>query len=98
MAREDRGAKILDEIRKKYPGYHPLMALADVAHDGEANLKLRAECHTTIAKYTEAQLKSVEFNGNLKTDHGVLRVSLYKPKAEEADEEGSVSEEPDEQT
>ena len=44
-----------------------------------ATLKLQAECHQTIAKYTEAQLRSVELKANVKTDFGHLRVSLSKP-------------------
>ena len=72
--------KILDLIREKHPNYHPLLSLADIAHDKNANLKLQAECHTTIARYTESQLKSVEVKAEVEADFGVMSVRIIKPE------------------
>ncbi len=74
--------KILDLIREKHPNYHPLLSLADIAHNDGANLKLQAECHTTIARYTESQLKSVEVKAEVSADFGVMSVRIIKPEDE----------------
>ena len=87
--------KILDLIQEEFPDYHPLLSLARIAHktedrvnEGEetASLKLQFECHQTIAKYTESQLKSVEVKANVKTDFGHLRVSVTKDDDDESSE------------
>ena len=95
MSNDAASNKLLNLIQAEFPDYHPLLSLARIAHktlenvgiDEEtqapneevATLKLQAECHQTIAKYTEAQLRSVELKANVKTDFGHLRVSLSKP-------------------
>jgi hypothetical protein len=76
MSDNVRGDQILDLIRERHPGYHPLLSLADIAHEEEASLKLRADCHTTIAKYCEQQLKSVEVKAKVDADFGTLNVRL----------------------
>jgi len=76
---EVQSKKILDLIRVKYPNYHPLLSLAEIAHDNDANLKLKAECHTTIARYTESQLKSMEVKAEVDVDFGVLSVRVISP-------------------
>jgi len=87
--KKEESSKILGLIQKEFPGYHPLLSLARIAHktadnveEGEeaANLKLQTECHQTIAKYTEQQLKSVEVQANVKSDFGMLRVQLHTDK------------------
>lgn len=54
--------RILDMIQAKYPGYHPLMSIAEIAHNPDPNItwELRHQCHKTIAKYVESELKSVQ--------------------------------------
>lgn len=62
-----RNSAVLDMIQSKYPGYHPLMAIADIANApvGTPETKditwdLRFQCHKTIARFVEPELKSLE--------------------------------------
>lgn len=52
---------VLAMIQQKYPGYHPLMSIAEIAHstDPLVDWELRFQCHKTIAKYVEPELKSI---------------------------------------
>lgn len=54
------GDHLLALIRREYPEYHPLVSIARIAHDSNADLKLQYECHKTISKFIEPELKSVE--------------------------------------
>lgn len=67
---------LLGMIQKEFPQYHPLIAIARIAHHGDADLKLQFECHKTIAKYVEPELKSIEVKGGMEHRHSV-KVSLF---------------------
>ena len=70
MAKKTNNA-VLDMLQSKYPGYHPLMAIADIAHNPDPNIEweLRFQCHKAIAKYVEPELKSVQtIDGNKRPD------------------------------
>lgn len=89
---------LLDLIRREYPAYHPLLSIARIAHHIDADLKLQFECHKTIAKYIEPELKSIEVKGNLETGTRVT-VSLFDPLEGEftdVTEDGQIVEQRDE--
>lgn len=69
---------LLGMLQKEYPNYHPLISIARIAHHGDADLKLQFECHKTIAKYVEPELKTVEVKGEITGRHRVS-VSLFEP-------------------
>lgn len=69
---------LLGMLQKEYPNYHPLVSIARIAHHGDADLKLQFECHKTIAKYVEPELKTVEVKGEITGRHRVS-VSLFEP-------------------
>lgn len=74
---KNKSSLILAAIQEKFPNYHPLIAIAEIAHNTDANLELQFNCHKTIAKYIEPELKAVE----IKTDGSglpVIRVSLFE--------------------
>lgn len=75
-ARSQRGSMLLAEIRKKYPNYHPVIAMVDIAHDEDASLELQYNCHKTVAKYIEPELKNVEVKQDLRT-LTTVRVSMF---------------------
>lgn len=75
LARRD---VLLGMIQKEFPSYHPLLSIARIAHSDEADLKLQFECHKTIAKYVEPEIKSIEVKGELGHRHKV-QVSLFEP-------------------
>ena len=70
---------LLAMIQKDFPNYHPLMSIARIAHHSDADLKLQFECHKTIAKYVEPELKSLEVKGEITGRHRVS-VSLFEPQ------------------
>ena len=72
---------LLDMLRQEFPAYHPLVSIARIAHHGDADLKLQFECHRTIAKYIEPELKSLEVRGEINNRHRVS-VSLFEPQSE----------------
>jgi len=73
-----RNQLLLALIQKEYPSYHPLLAIARIAHNESASLGLQFDCHKTIAKYVEPELKSIEVRGSVESQHRV-RVSLFDP-------------------
>ena len=69
---------LLGMVQKEFPSYHPLIAIARIAHHGDADLKTQLECHKTIAKYVEPELKSIEVKGEITGRHRVT-VSMFEP-------------------
>lgn len=72
----NKGAMLLAEIRRRYPNYHPILAIVDISMHEGASLDLQFNCHKTVAKYIEPELKSIEVKGDFKTTQSV-RVSLF---------------------
>jgi hypothetical protein len=65
---------LLGMLQAKFPNYHPVIAMAELAHGEDVDNGIKLNCHKEIAKYIEPQLKSVEHKGTVKSDFGVLRV------------------------
>jgi hypothetical protein len=79
------GDRLLALLRRQHPDYHPILNIAKIAHDaevrggpdGEPNLELALKAHTTVLRYIEPELKSVEVtvgNQNRRT----INVSLFE--------------------
>lgn len=82
---------LLGMIQREFPAYHPLISIARIAHSNDADLKLQFECHKTIAKYVEPELKSIEVKSEVNGQTKV-RVSLFEPiDAEFSEVNGAVS-------
>ena len=71
-----RSSALVSMLHAEFPNYHPLLSIARIAHHQDADLKLQFECHKTIAKYLEPELKSVEVKGDIREEK-VVRVSLF---------------------
>lgn len=73
------GQGVLEMLQSRYPGYHPLMAIADIAHSGAANddVKLKFDCHKTIAEYVLPKLRAVEHSGEVNQQRRVI-VQLFQ--------------------
>ena len=71
-----RTAALVTMLHAEFKNYHPLLSIARIAHNEKADLHLQFECHKTIAKYIEAELKSVEVKSDVREDR-VVRVSLF---------------------
>lgn len=76
---------ILEMIREKHPDYHPLLALADMAHEPGVEDRIKFQCHQTIAKYVESELKSIEVKGTHRVDFGLLQVKVVKERTFDVD-------------
>jgi len=68
-------SNVLNEIRRFYPEYHPLVSIAKLAHSTEDE-RLEFDCHRVIAKYVEPELKSLEVRGVFENTRRVS-VSLF---------------------
>ena len=79
------GQGVLEMLQSRYPGYHPLMAIADIAHSGAADndVKLQFDCHKTIAEYVLPKLRAVEHSGEVNQQRRVI-VQLFQEDVEDA--------------
>jgi hypothetical protein len=69
--------KVLELIQSHYPEYHPLVSIAHIAHTkAHDDPRLELECHKTIAKYVEQELKSLEVTGHIDHEINTLRVII----------------------
>lgn len=86
----NKNSAVLAAIQQHYPDYHPLVAIAHIAHAREADPRLQFDCHRVIAKYVEPELKSLEVKGTINDarrvsvslfdDSNVVDVEIIKPK------------------
>ena len=59
-------------LEAKYPGWHPVMQLADIANDEDAEDKMRFDAAKEVAQYVTPKLKAVEHSG----DMGPVRIEI----------------------
>lgn len=52
--------KLIEMLAEKYPNYHPVLAMADIANNGTLEINLRFHANKEVAKYICPQLKTVE--------------------------------------
>lgn len=53
---------LMDELARKFPNYHPVVALAGIANDNTNDIAIRLNAHKEVAKYVSPQLKAIEVN------------------------------------
>ena len=80
--RNPQGQRLLEMIQEVYPNYHPLLAMAEVAHSEESDIQLRFAAHKEIASYIEPKLKTVEVIATLPDDYGRFGVVLENGSGE----------------
>jgi hypothetical protein len=81
VKREEQGAmgdKVLALIRTEFPEYHPLLAIARLAHHEKVkeDPRLALECHKTLVKYVTPELKSIEVKADIQSTRRVI-VSMF---------------------
>lgn len=92
------GSSIIDLIQQKHPNYHPLVSLAEIAlemnEEGRPlhEVKVRVDCHKTIARYVAPELKSVEMKGEIDADFGALTVRIINETGTDLGEAALASE------
>jgi len=67
-----QGERVLQLLQAEYPSYHPLIAVAKLAHSTDDE-RLEFDCHKTLSRYVEPELKSVEVS-QAPPDSGLLKV------------------------
>ena len=50
-------------LEKKYPGYHPVYELVDIALDMENEVNIRLQANKEVANYIVPKLKAIELTG-----------------------------------
>ena len=80
------GDRLLRLLQRHHPDYHPIVNIAKIAHQAEIsgggseganpNPELALKAHTTILRYIEPELKSVEVTIEKKNTR-IIEVSLF---------------------
>lgn len=65
-------SRILEMLQKEEPGYHPLVSILRISQRDDADLRVQLDCHRAIAKYVEAERKSID----VKTEDGAELIRL----------------------
>lgn len=69
--------RMLALIRSEFPGYHPVVSIARIAHStGDERIEL--DCHKTIASFITPTLRAVEVRAQVETQRRVI-VELFEP-------------------
>lgn len=73
------GEQALNLVQREYRDYHPLVALARLAHSDHAkdDPRLEFDCHKTILPYVMPKLASIEVRDTTHDDRRVI-VSLFE--------------------
>jgi len=61
--------ELIDMIQEKFPDYHPLLALAEIANDDESDKNLKLQASKEVCKYIVPQLRSVDHS--IDTKHNI---------------------------
>lgn len=56
-------AALFAMMAKRWPDYHPVMAMAEIANDPAVELDTRFAAHKEVAQYVEPKRKAVEVTG-----------------------------------
>lgn len=59
---------IAEMLAEKYPHYHPIIALAEIANDKKQDITIRLHANKEVAKYICPQLKSIDIGNNEKQE------------------------------
>jgi len=66
---------LIKMLQLKYPDYHPIMEMAEIANDEDMDVNLRFNANKEIAQYVVPKLKAVEVKGDV--EHRI--VEFVKP-------------------
>lgn len=77
---QQQNLSVLETVQRKYPNYHPVVAMADLAHCDEvkSDPRLEFEIHKAIAPYCVPKLSSMEIRPPKEASRVI--VSLFEEK------------------
>lgn len=73
---------LLEAIQDRFPEYHPVLAMAEIANDEKADPAMRFQAHKEVAQYIEPKRKAVETTMTLEGEIGVRKVNVRGTKSE----------------
>lgn len=78
MSTKGPKSRVLELLQSRYPGYHPILALADMVNSDRTDIEpeLEFRVHAKLASYVEPELKSVEVKGVLEEQRRVT-ITLF---------------------
>jgi hypothetical protein len=65
---------LLALLQERYPGYHPVLKMVEIAHSPDSSLELQAQMHKEVARYVEPVLQAVAVGHD--TESGPLQVTV----------------------
>lgn len=71
--------KLQARLERRYPNWHAVLQMADMAHDETLEPALRFQACKEVAKYVVPQLKAIELTGDLETQAPVQFVMQMVP-------------------
>lgn len=74
---EHNGTRLLKMIQQRHPNYHPALSIADIANDSDVDDELALRAHSTLLKYIEPELRSIQIQADVKETR-TIRVSLFE--------------------
>ncbi|MEA3276123.1 MAG: hypothetical protein U9Q81_12695 [Pseudomonadota bacterium] len=75
-----RTAGLLEEVRRAYPDYDPVIELIKIARDPEATRAEQIQCHKEAAKYLRRQLKAIEVSGDPERPVAMINTEPMSPE------------------
>lgn len=73
-------SRILEMLQEVEPDYHPLVSILSISNEDESDGRLRLDCHRAIAKYVEAEQKSIEVKSADGAELFGLNIVIDKPE------------------
>jgi len=70
---------LLERLRVAFPGWHPVVAMAQIANDPDVDLTLRFQAAKEVAKYIEPQRKAIEITPTDGEGNYAPLVQVYMP-------------------
>ena len=55
-------------LEAKYPGYQPVVSMAEIANDMDNDLQMRFNAHKEVAQYVTPKLKALEVTADIQGD------------------------------
>jgi hypothetical protein len=65
---------LLRLLQEKYPGYHPVLSMAEIANNPDNDVTLRAQMHKEVARYVEPLLQAVSIGNDV--DGGPVKLVI----------------------
>lgn len=71
-----KSLEIKELVAQRYPDYHPVLALAEIATDLTNEVTIRLQANKEVAKYVCPQLKAIEIKDNRDEETRIIVVRV----------------------